>query len=78
MKRQTHALSSGRLMWQEVPQVRPEVSGVWATTQGSFATEEIVLNTAPMTFNQGVTPSCARRGHSDGHLTVWSRTQTMH
>jgi hypothetical protein len=47
IKRQTHALTSGRLMWQEVPQVRLEVSGVRATTRGSFATEEIVLNTAP-------------------------------
>jgi hypothetical protein len=77
MKRQTHALSSERLMWQEVPQVRPEVSGVRATTRGSFATEEIVLNTAPTTFNQRVTPSRSRRGHGDGHLTVGPRTQTM-
>jgi hypothetical protein len=28
--------------------------------------------------NQRVTPSCSRRGHGDGHLTVGPRTQTMH
>jgi hypothetical protein len=77
MKCQMHVLSDGRLMWQEVPQVSREVSGVRATTWGSFATEEIVLNTAPMTCNQCVTPSCSRRGHGDGHLTVWPGTQTM-
>jgi hypothetical protein len=78
MKRQTHALAGGRLMRQEVPQVRPEVSAVRATTRGSIAAEEIVLNTAPTTFNQRVPPSRARRGHGDRHLTVWPRTQAMH
>jgi hypothetical protein len=77
MKRQTHALASGRLMRQELPEFRPEVSGVRTTTWGSFATEEIALNTAPTTFNQRVTPSRASWGHGDGHLTVWPRTQTM-
>jgi hypothetical protein len=51
--------ASWRILWQEVPQVHPEVSGVRATTRGSFATEEIVLNTAPATLNQRVTPSRA-------------------
>jgi hypothetical protein len=78
MKRQTHAFAGGRLRWQEVPQIRPEVSGVRATTRGSFATEEIVLNTAPTALNQRVSPSRARRGHGDGHLTAPPRTQTMH
>jgi hypothetical protein len=78
MKRQTHAFASVRLRRQEVPEVRPEVSGVRATTRGSFATEEIVLNTAPTALNQRVPPSRARWGHGDGHLTVWSWTQTMH
>jgi hypothetical protein len=78
MKRQTHVLANGQLMRQEVPQVRPEVCGDRATTRGSLATEEIVLNTAPTTFNQRVTPSCSGRGHGDGHLTVGPRTQTMH
>jgi hypothetical protein len=78
MKRKVHALASGRLMRREVPQVRPEVSGVRATARGSFETEEIVLNTAPTAVNQRVTPSRAKRGHGDGHLTVWPRTHTMH
>jgi hypothetical protein len=78
MKRQTHTFASGRLILQEVPQVSPEVSGVRAATRGSFATEEIMLNTTPTAFNRRVPPSCARGGHGDGHLTVWPRTQTMH
>jgi hypothetical protein len=78
MKRLTHTLPSGRIMWQEVPQVRPEVSGVRAITRRSFATEEVVLNAAPTTFNQRVTPSRSRWGDGNGHLAVWSRTQTMH
>jgi hypothetical protein len=78
MKRQTNARVSGRVRWQDVPQVRPEVSGVPASTRGSFATEEIVLNTAPTTLNQRVTPSRTKRGHGDGDLTVWPRTATMH
>jgi hypothetical protein len=65
MQRQAYALASRRLLRQEVPQVRPEVSRVRAATWESCATEEIVLVTAPTTF-------------SDGHLTVWPRTQTMH
>jgi hypothetical protein len=69
MKRQSQALASGQLMRQEVPQVRPEVSEVRATTGGSFATEEIVLHTAPTTFNQRVTSSnvgrAARMNHGD-------------
>jgi hypothetical protein len=52
MKRRTHAFASVRLRQQEVPEARPEVSRVRATTRGSFATEEIVLNTAPTAFNQ--------------------------
>jgi hypothetical protein len=39
MKREARVLASGRLMRQEVPQVRPEVGGVRATTRGSFSTE---------------------------------------
>jgi hypothetical protein len=78
MKCKAHALASGRLMRQEVPQDRPEVRGVRATTRGSFATEEIVLNTAPTAFNQRVPPSRAMRRHGDGPLTVWPRTRTMH
>jgi hypothetical protein len=65
------ALASERLVRPEVPQVQPEVSGIRANTWRSFATEEIVLNTAPTTFNRRVTPSRARRGHGDGHLTVY-------
>jgi hypothetical protein len=65
-------------MRQEVSQVRPEVSEVRATTHVSFAIEEIVLNTAPTTYNQCVTPSCFRWGAGDGHLAVWPRTQVMH
>jgi hypothetical protein len=74
MKHQT----SGRLRRQEVAKVCPEVSGVRATALGSFATEEIVLNTAPTALNQRVSPSRARQGQGDGHLTVRPRTQTMH
>jgi hypothetical protein len=48
---------------------------VRATTRGSFATEEIVPNTAPTALNQRVSPSRARRRHGDEHLTVRSRTQ---
>jgi hypothetical protein len=77
-KRQTHAFASWRLMRQEVPQVRPEVSGVRAGTRRSFATEEKVLNTAPTAFNQRKPPSRARQGNGDGHFTVYARTQTMH
>jgi hypothetical protein len=51
MKRKTNMLASGRRMRQEVPQVRPEVRGVRATTGGSFTTEEIVLNTARRSIN---------------------------
>jgi hypothetical protein len=65
-------------MRQEAPQVRPEVIWVRAFTWGSFATEGIVLNTAPTAFNQRVPPSRARWGHGDGHLKVLLRTQTMH
>jgi hypothetical protein len=68
MQGQTHALASVRLRRQEVPQVRPEVSGVLATTRGSFATEEIVLNTAPTAPNQRASPSRARRWQGDGHV----------
>jgi hypothetical protein len=78
MKRQTHALARGRLMQQEVPLVYQEVSRVRTTTWGGFAPERIVLNSAPTTLNQRVAPSRARRVHSDRHLTVWPRTQTMH
>jgi hypothetical protein len=78
MKRQTQALASGRRMRQDVPQVRPEVSGVRANTRGGFAAKEIVLNTAPTTLKQRVTRSRARRGHGDGHLTIGPWTQTMH
>jgi hypothetical protein len=66
MKRQTHTFVSGRLMRQKVSQVCPEVSGVRTTTWGGFAAEEIVLNTAPTTFNQLVTPSRSRQRHGDG------------
>jgi hypothetical protein len=55
MKLQTHTLASRRLKRQEVRQVRIMAGGDRATTRGSFATEEIVLNTVPMTFNQSVT-----------------------
>jgi hypothetical protein len=78
MKRKTHALASGRLMRREVPQVHPDVSGVPATTRGSFATEDIVLNTAPTAFNQCAAPSRAWWGHGDGHFTVWPQTHTVH
>jgi hypothetical protein len=78
MKRQTHALARGRLMQQEVPQVQPQISGVQAATRRSFAAEETLLKTAPTPFIQRVTLSSARRGHGDGHLTVWLRTQAVH
>jgi hypothetical protein len=41
-------------------------------------TEQIVLKTAPTTFNQRVNPSRARRRHGDGTPTLLPRTQTMH
>jgi hypothetical protein len=62
MKHQTHALASGWLMRQEIPQVRPKVSGDRATKRGSFAADEIALNTAPTTFN-GIP-------NANGHTTV--------
>jgi hypothetical protein len=77
-KRQSQARGSWRLRRQKVPQVCSEVSRVRTTTKGSFATEQIVLDTAPTTFNQRVTPSRAMRKHSEGDLTVRPRTQAMH
>jgi hypothetical protein len=70
IKRKAHELASRRIRRKEVPQVRPEVIGVRTTTRGSCATEEVVLNTGPMTLEQRVTPTLARRGHRDGDLTV--------
>jgi hypothetical protein len=55
----------------------PRHQWVWATSQSSFATEQVVLNTAQTTFNQRVTPSRARQAHGDGDLTVWPWTQTI-
>jgi hypothetical protein len=78
MKRHVHALASGHRRRQEVPQVSPEILVVRATMRGSFATDQVVLNTAPTTLNQRVTPSGARRRHSDGDRTVRPQTQSMH
>jgi hypothetical protein len=58
---QTTNCASCRLTRQEVPQVRPEVIEVGETMRGSFATEEIVPNTAPTPFDKGVIHSRARR-----------------
>jgi hypothetical protein len=62
MKRQTHAFASGRVMRQEVPQVRSEAIGHRAPTRGSFASEERMLDTAPTTFNQRVNPQLLQAG----------------
>jgi hypothetical protein len=77
MKCQAHTRASRCGRRQEVPQVRPEISRVGATKQRSLATEQTMLNAAPTTLRQSITPSRSRRRHGDGDLVVRPRTQTM-
>jgi hypothetical protein len=77
MKCQLQTRASLCSRWQDVPQVRPEVSRVGATKRRSIATEQMMLNAAPTTLRLSVTPSSSRRRHIDGDLAVRPRTQIM-
>jgi hypothetical protein len=57
MEFQVHTRASRCCRRQKTPQVCPEIRRIRVTQRRSLATEAIVLNAAPKTLSQSVTPA---------------------